>query len=382
MRIGIFHGSAAGPNPGGKAVFVRKMASQLAADHEVFLYTSRDDRTDGEVILDDRVQVVEFPRFDSRIAHRLLRATPLGTDQVFGLVGAVRSGVVEHIDEHVDVLLTHRVFEDLALSNLVSVPVVYQYHNVQSVGIAAKARERFANADAHVVNSVTIKREVDQKLGRQVDGIVSPGVDTTAFTPEAPPAFRTDEDVILFVGRVVPGKGVFELVRALERLGRDVRCVVAGHGDLDTVRSLARERGVSDSLSLPGAVPHDELPGYYAAATVFCNPTLYEGFGMVNLEAMACGTPVITSRLPGVCEYATHDENALLVEPGDVDGLATALDSLLADPARRERLAAAGLKAAQKHSWGVQADRLAEICARVVAAQQPPRREISAPQSR
>lgn len=384
MRLGVLHTRAGRRHAGGKAVFVREMAARLADDNEVYLYTAYDDEPDAvRELADAGVTPVRIPRVRSRLARAAVeRATPLQPDPLLPLLSAVRAGVPAHVDAHVDVLLTHRFLEDLVMSNLVDVPVVYQYHNVQSVGAGAKLRERFTAASGHLANSPTVAREVEAKLGRRVDGVVTPGVDTDRFSPESAPApalgggtgarrsaddhatAGDDRPVVLFVGRVVAGKGVFDLVDAVARMDADARCVLVGDGDREAVERRARDRGVAGAVTAVGEVDHADLPGYYAGATVCANPTRYEGFGMVNLEAMACGTPLVTTRLPGVAEYAAHDETALLVEPGDPPALADALDALLADPARRDRLAAAGRERALDYSWAAQAEKLAAFCER------------------
>lgn len=374
MRIGIFHTRAGRRHAGGKAVFVREMATRLADDHEVYLYTAFDDEPDAvRALADAGVTPVRIPPSRSRLVRAVVeRATPLQPDPTLPLLNAVRAGIPAHVDATVDVLLTHRFLEDLVVSNLVDVPVVYQYHNVQAVGAGARLRERFSAARGHLANSPTVAREVEAKLGRRVDGIVTPGVDTSRFTPDAAPAFESDRPVVLFVGRVVPGKGVFDLLDAIARMEAAPRCVLVGDGDLEAVETRARDRGIADAVTAVGEVDHDDLPGYYAAATVCANPTRYEGFGMVNLEAMASGTPLVTTRLPGVEEYAAHDETALLVDPGDSGALADALDALLADPGRRDRLATAARERALDYSWAAQAETLAAICARFVDARSPP----------
>ena len=96
-------------------------------------------------------------------------------------------------------------------------------------------------------------------------------------------------------------------------------------------------------------MPAEELPRWYQAATVFAYPSAYEGFGLPALEAMACGTPVVTSNVSSLPEVV--GDAGLLVDPGDDIALAGALRSLLASPAERARLRAAGLARAATFSW-------------------------------
>lgn len=366
MRIGIYHSHAGRRHAGGKAVFVREIAAHLADDHDVYLYTSFDDPPEAVATLADAgVTPVRVPPVRSRFVGTFVEhATPLRPDPVLPLLNAVREGVPDHVDAHVDVLLTHRCLEDVVLSNLVEIPVVYQYHNVQSVGPVATVRERLSGATGHLANSGAVARQVEEKLGRRVDGVVTPGVDTSRFSPDATPAFDTDRPVVLFVGRVVSGKGVFDLLDAVARMDAEPCCRLVGDGDLGAVEARARDLGLADSVCVAGEVDHGELPGYYAAATVCCNPSHYEGFGMANLEAMASGTPLVATRHPGVHEYADAD-SAVLVDAGDVDGLAAALDGLLAEADRRDRLGRRARERATEYSWAGRAEELAAVCARL-----------------
>jgi glycosyltransferase involved in cell wall biosynthesis len=126
------------------------------------------------------------------------------------------------------------------------------------------------------------------------------------------------------------------------------------------------ESPVRDDILMPGFVPDEMLPAIYSAAEVLAFPSLYEGFGLPILEAMACGTPVVASRascLPEVAEGA-----ALMVEPTNVDGLSTALEQLLTDPEQRARLIDQGRRRAGKYTWRAAAERLLEVYQRVAVA--------------
>ena len=383
MHVGLFHTRAGFRHAGGKAIFVRKLATALARDHEATLYTRLESDSEVAQRLEDAgVRLVALPD-PPRVAERLVeRLLPLKADPLVPLTHSLTAGVLADIDAETDVLLTHRFLEDLVLSNLVDVPVAYQYHNVQSVGTGAKLRERFSKASLHLANSEAIASEVEQHFGRSVDGIVSPGVDTDLFSPDAAAegalagdgghadGSHTDhvhldhaddaEDgpTVLFVGRIVESKGVFDLLDALARIDVTPTVRFVGDGDIDAARARAEALGIAESIHFLGERDHEHLPAYYASADVFCNPTHYEGFGMTNVEAMACGTAVVTTDLPGITEYATDGENAVLVPPQSPEALADALDSMLAAPARRDRLARAARETAEQYDWHAQAERL------------------------
>jgi glycosyltransferase involved in cell wall biosynthesis len=167
--------------------------------------------------------------------------------------------------------------------------------------------------------------------------VVYGGVDPR-FSPDAEPAAR-DRPYVLCVASHTARKNLKALVPAAKRLGIDV-VVAGGHRP-----QFAAESGL-DALTLLGAVDDKDLPGLYTGALAFVLPSLYEGFGLPVLEAMASGTPVLaanTSALPETCGNA-----ARLVEPGEWD---TAIEALLGDEAERRRLRAAGLERAARFTW-------------------------------
>jgi glycosyltransferase involved in cell wall biosynthesis len=150
--------------------------------------------------------------------------------------------------------------------------------------------------------------------------------------------------LILFAGRMVPYKGVDVLLRALA--GIDAAAVLAGSGpSRDAWMALARELGIADRIRFAGEVPHEELAALYHACDVFVLPsvTRAEAFGYVQLEAMACGRPVVSTRLASGVPWVNRDgETGLTVPPGDPAALGTALALLTADADLRQRLGAAG----------------------------------------
>jgi glycosyltransferase involved in cell wall biosynthesis len=163
--------------------------------------------------------------------------------------------------------------------------------------------------------------------------VVHMGVDLRQYRPvERPP--RRDGDVrILVVARLVRHKGHAVLLHL----------TVAGDGEeRQALTRLAAELGVDQQVRFLGAVGQDDLPALYAEADVFCLPTLAEAVGVVNMEAMATGLPVVSSRLMGVPELIEDGVSGLLVEPGESDQLAEALRTLAADPGLRARMGEAG----------------------------------------
>lgn len=180
------------------------------------------------------------------------------------------------------------------------------------------------------------------------------------------------EVFILYVGSNKPHKNLARLIRALAQFAiRDPRSaiplVVAGVWDPrhPEPRLLAERLGLKGIRWL-GPVPEADLPALYSGATLFVFPSLYEGFGLPVLEAMACGTPVICSQTSGLSEVA--GDAALLVDPYNVDAWAMAIEKALADRSLREEMRAKGLAQAARYSWQRTARATLAVYERLVGA--------------
>jgi glycosyltransferase involved in cell wall biosynthesis len=159
-------------------------------------------------------------------------------------------------------------------------------------------------------------------------------------------AQRTAPPLILFLGALCREKGLEELVRAFARLTNPARLALVGpevqDGFVARLRSMATELGVDGSLLIPGAARGADKDAWLERATVFVLPSHSEGQPISILEAMAAGLPVVASRVGAIPTMIESGLSGLLVNPGDVDGLARAIDRLLGDDGLRERMAAAG----------------------------------------
>ncbi len=182
------------------------------------------------------------------------------------------------------------------------------------------------------------------------------GVDTAKFSPEVisggvrerygvPEGAR----LILFIGNLVHRKRVADMLRAmpsvLVRVPRTA-LFIAGEGPLrEELTNLIGELHIADRVSMPGAIPHDDLPGLLSACDAFVLPSAEEGMGMVLLEAMAAGKPVVASRNSGILSVIDEEDNGLLFETGNVEALAAAVARVLTD---RDLAARLGQNARQK----------------------------------
>jgi glycosyltransferase involved in cell wall biosynthesis len=208
--------------------------------------------------------------------------------------------------------------------------------------------------------------------------------DKVSVTPEAPrPVFKRREDpellrrlgiegdFILFVGTIEPRKNLRLLVEAFEQMLRNTslspKLVIAGGKGwmMDDFGSFIDKKGVTDRVCLTGYLQDEELCALYSTCKVFIYPSLYEGFGLPPLEAMACGAPVITSQTPALME--TVGNAARLVDPKNVDDVARAMTEMLSDPTAREHYAELGKSHVKQFSWEQTALKTLEVYREVLS---------------
>jgi phosphatidylinositol alpha-mannosyltransferase len=186
--------------------------------------------------------------------------------------------------------------------------------------------------------------------------IIPNGVDVERFSQDVEPLpqFHDGKLNILFVGRPEKRKGLEHLIRAFAQVKRqlpDARLVVVGAGKFGRFERQVRSRHLDDVV-FTGFAPYEDLPRYHHSAHVFCAPaTGFESQGIVLLEAMAAGLPIVASNIEGYAGVLTHGVEGLLALPGDEDGIAQALLDLLGDEDRRRRMSEMARRRAQEFSW-------------------------------
>jgi D-inositol-3-phosphate glycosyltransferase len=210
--------------------------------------------------------------------------------------------------------------------------------------------------------------------------VVSPGVDLNRFEQTRQCVARrrlglpVKQPLVLFVGRIEPLKGVETLLRAtaiLQERAADLmdgtRVAIIG-GDPDTpdeemarLQALWRELGLHTTVQFLGARDQAQLPDYYAAADMVVMPSHYESFGMVALEAMAMGTPVIASRVGGLAHLVQDGVTGYLIPPQTPQALAERMHKLLTNEPLRRRLGAQAREHAQTFSWSRIAERMLQV---------------------
>jgi phosphatidylinositol alpha-mannosyltransferase len=188
--------------------------------------------------------------------------------------------------------------------------------------------------------------------------IIPNGVDLKRFNPEVQPfpQYKDGKLNIVFVGRLESRKGVKYLLEAYKLLKKDfpdIRLLIVGPGVRlrRQYEVMVKSNNLQDVV-FTGAVAYDELPRYYQTADIFCSPaTGRESFGMVLLEAMALGKPVVASNIEGYTSVVTHEYDGLLVPPRNARALAEVIRKLLQDESLRLRIGANGLATVQKYDW-------------------------------
>lgn len=170
--------------------------------------------------------------------------------------------------------------------------------------------------------------------------------------PVLPDGFEVGRPYFLMLGRQAPYKNVSAAIQALSKLPNDYILLIAGPTDeryTPELEKLAEEKGVRSRLKFLSYVPYDQLPALLSSAIALIFPSLWEGFGLPVLEAMACGTPVIASAVASVPEVA--GDAACLIDPLDFEEIAGAMGAIAADSQMRQQLSDASLQRAKHFSW-------------------------------
>jgi glycosyltransferase involved in cell wall biosynthesis len=274
-----------------------------------------------------------------------------------------------------------------------SIPVVATMHGLIKVenrgilegGVSWKKRlemkieERYANriekriirnADAIIAVSNYMKRTLVNHFGpRETYHVIYNGIDCNKFSPDES---KRKPNIILSVARLDPRKGIHFLIDAIHELHREfpqlkVRIVGKGHQETE-LRKRIEHYGLSDSVKLVGQKQQDEIIEEYQTADLFVLPSLEESQGIVFMEAMACGTPVVAYNIPGVDEVVEHQVDGLLVEKGDVKALTRAIRTVMMDESLRKRLGEQGRKnMVQKFDWKIIAKQTSQLYQQLIS---------------
>lgn len=222
-------------------------------------------------------------------------------------------------------------------------------------------KELFCGADVVVVLSNYWKEVVDGKfhLGDHIKVVYNP-CPTIDF-----PQKYAKTNSILYAGTINQRKGYADLIRAFAKVSPqhpDWKIALAGNGEIEQARSLAKELGIEAQVDFLGWVNGESKDKAFKQASVFCLPSYAEGFPMAVLDAWAYGLPVITTPVGGIPDVAVDGENMLLFHPGDIGSLVEKLDLLMSDKELRDKLSSASTKlAAEEFNLSTVTQQIAEI---------------------
>ena len=387
---------------GGQNVHVAALSTALAArGHEVIVYTRRDDPAlPRRVPLTDGVDVVHV---DAGPAERIPK------DELLPHMSALAEGLAaDWAVERPDVVHSHFWMSGLAALDAAEAleqttpPTPVLAGPVLAGAIGGSGQESFAPPILHTFHALgVVKRRhqgaadtspaerawLEPRVGRRVDTVIATcsdeafelrslgvpsrrialapcGVDPQLFRPDGRVDRRGARYRVLSVGRLVPRKGVDLVVRALallaERGLEDVELVVGGTDgsaadpdpEVARLSALAEELGVADKVRFLGQVAREDMPALLRSADVVACTPWYEPFGIVPLESMACGTPVIAASVGGLIDTVVDGVTGLHVPPRDPEAIAAALAVLLPDDDRRAALGRAGRRRVEsRYTW-------------------------------
>lgn len=263
------------------------------------------------------------------------------------------------------------------LSQELAIPHVVTFHTLSLIKMQSRAGEEeqsersvietkvIATADRIIAFSPHERDAMARLYAADANKItlVPCGVDLEVFRPLNQKAVRSSlglngEKILLYVGRVEPIKGLDLLVETAAQMDSEdgVRMIVVGadvNGDreMDRVRQLAREKDLEDKIDFVGQVDHDDLPLYYNAADVCVVPSYYESFGLVALESMACGTPVVATRVGGLSTIIHHGRTGYLKSWRCPEAFANSVEMIISSNGLQQSMGEAARKRAEGMGW-------------------------------
>jgi D-inositol-3-phosphate glycosyltransferase len=388
---------------GGQNVYVRQVGEKLAAlGWHVDMFTRKSNPDD--------LDIVEHSPHCRTIR---LKAGPLEfipRDKLFDYMSEfVQSFQAWQAEQAINYPLIHTnywlsAWIGLELRKRSQVQLVHTYHslgavkyrsidNLPAIADVRLSVEKQILEEANCVVATSPQEQEDMQALVSTLGdieVIPCGTDTSNFylMPKTEARDRLGLDphdkIVLYVGRFDPRKGIETAVRAFAKMQSELSAfrsekfkfvVVGGSSDDRTdgaerarIEQIVREEGISDQIIFAGQVGHDLLPFYYSAADVCVVPSHYEPFGLVAIEAMACGTPVVASDVGGLKFTVLPEETGLLVPPKDVEGFAHAIQRILGDEVWARKLRRqASTNVSKRFSWNGVGIQLSDLYRRTLA---------------
>jgi len=393
-----------GKDTGGMNVYVRELTRCLGAlDVHVDVFTRSQDEHVPHVLHD--------LGYGNRVVHvRAGPEIPLGKEEMASHILDFVRGICEFCeakDLHYDLIHSHYWMSGvaaLALKAAWQVPVVHMFHTLGLMKQRVARSPDEIEGDYRLQGEKDVLRRADRIVAAtpaelaqlqwlyQADTrkivIIPPGVDISRFYPipadEAKEVIGVPpcENMLLYVGRIEPLKGIDVLIEALALLQAQnmTVCLVVIGGDpesaaqtrnadnaeMERLQAMCQQAGLKNLVTFLGKRSQDSLPYYYSAAEAVVVPSHYESFGMVALEAMACGTPVVASQVGGLAFLVQDGVTGYTVPVDDPQALAVRLADLLQDHGLRSRLGAQAVEIAHQYAWENIAARMIQLYRKLV----------------
>lgn len=391
---------------GGMNVYIRELARELGnRGHRIDIYTRRHDPRDPQVIeITENVRVIHLKAGKNGYMHKL-DIYPYLSDITFALEDfRTREGI------HYDLIHSHYWLSGLVgnwAQNYWGIPHLIMFHTLGAVknttGVGEEEpRLRIATEGQLVKNCDRIitatEREITE-LERFYDApadrmqVVPCGVDLNLFRPvdqataRRQLGFDPEEKLLLYVGRLEPQKGIERLLAAISHLKhlRKIKlAVIGGDGqhepEFQRLLQLSEKLDVRDKVFFAGRVEQQNLPTYYSAADLLVVPSHHESFGLVALEALACGTPVVASDVGAMRSIIIENETGCVVSQADPPGLADKIEAYFIELRFRFGSPEMIRDSVAKFAWPTIADALAEEY--VTVLNQSNRRDLIEPLSK
>jgi len=332
--------------------------------------------------------------------------TLLPKKELEGYIDSFVDNIVDFAEKkqiHYDLIFSHYWLSGLAalkLKKVWNIPVIHMFHTLALLKNKIARSEKEIEGEYRIEGEKKVLSEIDKLIVATTDEkdnlqklystppdiikIIPPGVDTNHFYPipvdEAKEfiGIPENEKMILFVGRIEPLKGVDTLIKAISQLQQtDIlsRCphylfIIGGDAgsgqekmneEMQRLQDLRVKLGVGDLIIFLGKRDQDSLRYYYSAAEMLVMPSHYESFGMVALESMACGTPVIATQVGGLQHLVLDKETGFTIPNDNPDALEEKITVLICKPELREKMSKSSASYAQSFSWNTITNNLIEI---------------------
>ena len=384
---------------GGMSIYVRQLARKLGLlGIEVDVYTRVHDAADPQI---------EHLGHNTRVIHIPAGPAEASKQQIPDHLGTFQDGLMRFQQTHgltYDLIHSHYWLSGIPAMTLArewGVPHVATFHTLAEIKRRVRVGEYEPDLRIRVEHQVTasadriiVSTTHEQQALRRLYGVpeertsvIHPGVDLDMFHPGSREVARerlglNGERTLLFVGRMEPIKGLEVLLHTMASLEEpdDIRLLVVGGSasqdeEMERLKELSRSLLIDERVDFLGRAEHQLLPLYYQAADVTVVPSYYESFGLVALEAMACGTPVVAARVGGLQTVVKDSQTGYLVPWHCPDAFVDRLEVLLTNELLRHSMGEAAHTFAQSMGWDQTAASIAdvyeELCSAAVTVAQP-----------